>query len=87
MVIEHRQNRDLHGGTLVARCLGAPIIRTEKKWLNRLPREYLNEGVSGGLEMDDYGHNDLIIEEYTKASVCFDTLLKVDWKYGDDNAT
>jgi hypothetical protein len=50
-------------------------------------RDYLKEGVGVGWEMEDYGHNEFIIEEYTKDSIGSGTLFTVDWKYDDDNDT
>lgn len=87
MVINLRQNRDSHGGASTARCLGVPVISTDKDVLNRLLRDLLEKGVGAGLEIDDYGHDDLVIEEYTKVTIGSGTLLTVDSKFDDGNAT
>ena len=34
-----------------------------------MSKDYLKEGIGEGSEMDDYGHDDLIFEEYTKISI------------------
>ena len=39
--------------------------------------------VTGGWEEDDYGHDDLVIEEYTKASIGSSWHFTVDWKHGE----
>jgi hypothetical protein len=84
MGITKRLKEDSRGGRLPSRCLGSPVVKTDKDVLNRLLREVL-ECVTGGWEEDDYAHPDLVIEEYTKATIG-STYFTVDWKY-EDNAT
>ena len=50
--------------------------------LNRVLKDAL-VGVSGGWEEDDYCHEDLVIEEYSKAPIGPCTHFTVEWKFRD----
>ena len=83
--MKQRKQVDSLGGLLPSRVLGAPIKKTDSDVLNRLLRDFL-VGISGGWEEDDYAHEGLVIEEYTKASIGSSTYFTVDWKF-DEKAT
>ena len=86
--INIRKNKDLHGGATGERCLGVPVSKTDDHVLNRLLRDLLMDAeVGGGWESDDYGHEDLVIEEYTKAIIGTKSFFTVDWNRDDGNAT
>lgn len=80
--VTQRQHHDTHGGRLPSRVVGGPIQKTSPDVLNRLLRDAL-VGITGGWEDDDYGHDDLVIEEYTKASIGSSWHFTVDWKHGE----
>ena len=80
--VTQRQHHDTHGGRLPSRVVGGPIQKTFPDVLNRLLRDAL-VGITGGWEEDDYGHDDLVIEEYTKASIGSSWHFTVDWKHGE----
>jgi hypothetical protein len=82
-----RQKKDSHGGTSTARFLGVPIVKTDKDVLNRMLQDLLKDEVVGGWEYDDYGHDDLVIEEYTKVTIGASSYFTVDWTREDYNTT
>ena len=85
MDIKQRHKEDTLGGLLASRALRSLVIKTDKDVLNPLVRDAL-EGITGGWEEDDYGHLDLVIEEYTIVAIESSTFFTVDWKHGE-NAT
>ena len=69
MDVNLRHKEDFHGGTSTATFVGVLVVKTDKDVLNHLLRDILKDATSGGWENDDYGHEDLVIEEYTKATI------------------
>ena len=77
-----RHQEDSHGGSLPSRVLGTPTTKTNMDVLNRLLKDAL-VGITRGWEEDDYGHENLVIGEYTKASIGPCTYFTVDWKFAE----
>ncbi len=55
--------------------------------LNRLLQDLLKDEIVGWWEYDDYGHDDLVIEEYTKVRIGASSYFTVDWTREDYNTT
>ena len=87
MDVNLRQKEDFHGGTSTATFVGVLVVKTDKDVLNHLLRDILKDATGGGWENDDYGHEDLVIEEYTKVTIGVSSFFPVDWNREDCNTT
>ena len=79
---QRRANCDDLGGKSQVRFLGAPRTHTDKEVLRGYLRVVLNEIsiiADGSWEPDDYGREDLVINEYAKVRIGPSTSLTVDW--------
>jgi hypothetical protein len=80
------RREDKLGEKSPARVLGSPCIHTPLHLLREMLRKILDETVNiheGEWEPDDYQHEDLVIHEYTNATVGASTSLTVDWNSGN----
>ena len=88
MGFKRRHKRDHHGGVSSARFLAVLVMKTSKDALYQLLRDMLEgDEVGGGWEEDGCGHEDLVIEEYTKATVGSSSFFTTDWNLEDGNTT
>jgi hypothetical protein len=81
-----RGQADIFGGESHTRFLGAPIVHTSVHVLLAMLEEVLSHDPAvyeDGWEPDDYGREDLVIEEYKQARVGACTTLTTDWGSGE----
>ena len=74
-----RGKEDAVGGNSPVRFHGKPCMHTDREIIRDLLRGVLDNLHEGGWEPDDYGHEDLVILEYTKCTIRLSTQFTLDW--------